>query len=49
MLSGMIRSVATAAALCTLAALPALAQQGLDEPFQGAFKQALAGSFGDWI
>ena len=43
MLSGMIRSVATAAALCTFAALPALAQQGLDEPFQGAFKQALAG------
>ncbi|KIZ35639.1 ABC transporter substrate-binding protein [Rhodopseudomonas palustris] len=31
------------AAIAALATFPALAQQGLDEPFQGAFKQALAG------
>jgi ribose transport system substrate-binding protein len=43
MLSGMIRSAAATAVLCIVAAVPALAQQGLDEPFQGAFKQALAG------
>src|ERR1700689_301092 len=29
--------------LITVAASPALAQKGLDEPFQGAFKEALAG------
>ena len=29
--------------LIATAASPALAQKGLDEPFQGAFKQALAG------
>jgi ribose transport system substrate-binding protein len=32
-----------AAALGAFAALPAFAQQGLDEPFQASFKQALAG------
>ena len=32
-----------AAALCALAASPVAAQQGLDEPFQASFKQALAG------
>ena len=34
--------VACAAALCA-AASPAFAQKGLDEPFQGPFKKALAG------
>ena len=29
--------------LTAAAASPALAQKGLDEPFQGAFKQSLAG------
>ena len=29
--------------LVAAATAPALAQKGLDEPFQGAFKQALAG------
>jgi ribose transport system substrate-binding protein len=29
--------------LLAVAAPPALAQKGLDEPFQGAFKEALAG------
>ena len=29
--------------LISVAASPALAQKGLDEPFQGAFKEALAG------
>ena len=29
--------------LMTAACAPALAQKGLDEPFQGAFKEALAG------
>src|SRR5262249_50392797 len=43
MLSGMIRSAAGAAALCTMAVWPVVAQQGLDEPFQASFKQALAG------
>ena len=32
-----------AAALCALATSPVAAQQGLDEPFQASFKQALAG------
>jgi ribose transport system substrate-binding protein len=37
------KCLAGAAALCAFAALPAAAQQGLDEPFQASFKQALAG------
>ena len=32
-----------AAVLCAFAAAPVAAQQGLDEPFQASFKQALAG------
>ena len=43
MLMRMTKSLAAAAALYALAALPAAAQQGLDEPFQASFKQALAG------
>ncbi len=39
----MTKCLAGAAALCAFAALPAAAQQGLDEPFQASFKQALAG------
>src|SRR6476469_2155358 len=35
----MLFGIGLAAVVCT----PALAQKGLDEPFQGAFKQALAG------
>ena len=43
MLSKMTKCLIGAAALSVLAALPAAAQQGLDEPFQASFKQALAG------
>ena len=43
MLSKMTKCLIGAAALSTFAALPAAAQQGLDEPFQASFKSALAG------
>ena len=43
MLLKMTKCLIGAAALCAFAALPAAAQQGLDEPFQASFKQALAG------
>jgi ribose transport system substrate-binding protein len=43
MLLKMTKSLVGAAALCTFAALPAAAQQGLDEPFQASFKAALSG------
>jgi len=43
MLSKMTKCLIGAAALSVFAALPAAAQQGLDEPFQASFKQALAG------
>ena len=39
----MTKCLIGAAALSAFAALPAAAQQGLDEPFQASFKQALAG------
>ncbi len=39
----MTKCLIGAAALSVFAALPAAAQQGLDEPFQASFKQALAG------
>jgi ribose transport system substrate-binding protein len=39
----MTKCLIRAAALSAFAALPAVAQQGLDEPFQASFKQALAG------
>jgi len=39
----MTKCLIGAAALSAFAALPAVAQQGLDEPFQASFKQALAG------
>jgi ribose transport system substrate-binding protein len=40
---GRSRPVVAALALLALSAAPALAQKGLDEPFQAAFKSALAG------
>src|SRR3982751_880358 len=43
MLLKMTKCLIGAVALGAFAALPAAAQQGLDEPFQAAFKQALAG------
>ena len=43
MLLKMTKCLIGAAALGAFAALPAVAQQGLDEPFQASFKQALAG------
>ena len=43
MLLKMTKCLIGAAALSAFAALPAVAQQGLDEPFQASFKQALAG------
>ena len=43
MLSKTTKCLISAAALSAFAALPAAAQQGLDEPFQASFKQALAG------
>ena len=43
MLLKMTKCLIGAAALSAFAALPAAAQQGLDEPFQASFKQALAG------
>src|SRR6185437_9432875 len=42
MMLNMTKCLAGAAALCAFAVLPAAAQ-GLDEPFQASFKQALAG------
>ncbi len=39
----MTKCLIGAAVLSAFAALPAAAQQGLDEPFQASFKQALAG------
>jgi ribose transport system substrate-binding protein len=42
MMLNMTKRLAGAAALCAFAVLPATAQ-GLDEPFQASFKQALAG------
>jgi ribose transport system substrate-binding protein len=42
MMLNMTKCLAGAAALCAFAILPAAAQ-GLDEPFQASFKQALAG------
>jgi len=38
-----LKTLLFAAGLVAAATAPALAQKGLDEPFQGAFKQALAG------
>lgn len=35
--------IAAALGLAAIAAAPALAQQGLDEPFQKPFKESLAG------
>jgi ribose transport system substrate-binding protein len=43
MMLQMTKCLIGAAALSAFAALPAVAQQGLDEPFQASFKQALAG------
>jgi ribose transport system substrate-binding protein len=43
MLSKTTKCLIGAAALSVVAVLPAAAQQGLDEPFQASFKQALAG------
>src|SRR6201994_1165422 len=43
MMLKMTKFLIGAAALSVFAALPAAAQQGLDEPFQASFKQALAG------
>ena len=43
MLLKLTKYLVGAAALSAFAALPAVAQQGLDEPFQASFKQALAG------
>jgi ribose transport system substrate-binding protein len=43
MLSKMTTCLIGAAALTAFTALPAAAQQGLDEPFQASFKAALAG------
>ncbi len=43
MLVKLTKCLIGAVALGAFAALPAAAQQGLDEPFQAAFKQALAG------
>lgn len=43
MLLKMTKCLIAAAALSAFAALPAAAQQGLDEPFQASFKEALAG------
>src|SRR6202162_4873413 len=38
-----LRTTLLGIGLIAAAASPALAQKGLDEPFQGAFKEALAG------
>jgi ribose transport system substrate-binding protein len=43
MLLRLTKYLVGAATLCAFAAWPAAAQQGLDEPFQASFKQALAG------
>src|SRR5689334_20103047 len=43
MLLKMTKCLIGAAVLSAFAVLPASAQQGLDEPFQASFKQALAG------
>src|ERR1700758_2443037 len=43
MLSKMTKCLIGATVLSAFAALPAAAQQGLDEPFQASFKQALPG------
>ena len=38
-----LRTALLGIGLISVAASPALAQKGLDEPFQGAYKEALAG------
>ena len=38
-----LKSMLFGVGLMAAAATPALAQKGLDEPFQGAFKESLAG------
>ena len=38
-----LKTMLLAAGLVTAVTAPALAQKGLDEPFQGPFKEALAG------